>query len=182
LTDNVTYTGLVYKNGASTGITATASLLDNCNGHPAPRAAGDTYHYHGLPNFVTALVDTVGGPSHVNGVAADGFPIYGEKDINGATVPSRNSMLATVLPVQHLSFPTGCTTMLLPSGVTNIQLSLMCYSGVVSARQIASRQDPSSCYVPSTKLANFPIVPSLTGTNRRLINLTDASMSRRSIG
>jgi hypothetical protein len=55
-------------------------FVDSCNGHPTPRGA---YHYHGLPSCVTSQVDTAGGPSHIIGIATDGYPIYGDRDANG---------------------------------------------------------------------------------------------------
>ena len=56
------------------------SFLDTCNGHPTPMGA---YHYHALPLCVTATVDDDGGPSHVIGLAFDGYPIYGPYDLDG---------------------------------------------------------------------------------------------------
>ncbi len=38
------------------------------------------YHYHGLPTCITSVVDGASGPSHLIGVAFDGFPIYGSRD------------------------------------------------------------------------------------------------------
>ena len=58
------------------------SFLDSCNGHPGP---GGQYHYHGLPLCITRVVDGT-GPSHLIGVAFDGYPIYGNRDIHGAVI------------------------------------------------------------------------------------------------
>lgn len=57
-------------------------FMDSCNGHPSPHPA-ESYHYHGLPPCVTAQVDEEGGPSHIIGFGFDGFPVYGDRDING---------------------------------------------------------------------------------------------------
>lgn len=57
-------------------------FMDDCNAHPSPHPMA-MYHYHGLPGCVTAQVDEEGGPSHIIGIAFDGFPIYGDRDING---------------------------------------------------------------------------------------------------
>jgi len=59
------------------------AFLDACSGHPTPMGE---YHYHALPTCVTAWVDTKTGPSHIIGLAFDGFPIYGDRDINGKQV------------------------------------------------------------------------------------------------
>ena len=58
-----------------------ASFLDSCSGHPTPSVG--QYHYHALPKCVTKKVDRTGGPFHVIGVAFDGYPIYGDRDIKG---------------------------------------------------------------------------------------------------
>lgn len=58
-------------------------FVDACNGHPTPRGQ---YHYHGLPPCVTSQVDTTGGPSHIIGIANDGYPIYGDRDVAGNAV------------------------------------------------------------------------------------------------
>ncbi len=171
LTDNVTYTGLVYKNGVSTGVTATASFIDSCNGHPAPRAVGDTYHYHGLPNCVTSQVDTVGGPSHLIGVAADGFPIYGDKDINGATVTVAQLDACNGITSATPEFPGGVYHYVLPSGVTSFQSSLRCYAGTVTTRQVASLQSPGMCVTPPTKLAGLQVLPGVPTTGRKPLNV-----------
>jgi hypothetical protein len=60
-----------------------APFIDPCNGHPNPMGQ---YHYHGLPACVTAQVDKANGPSHIIGVAFDGFPIYGDRNIKGKQV------------------------------------------------------------------------------------------------
>ena len=59
------------------------AFLDSCNGHPTPMGE---YHYHALPTCITARVDKPNGPSHLIGVAFDGFPIYGDRAIDGTKV------------------------------------------------------------------------------------------------
>ena len=61
------------------------AFMDSCNGHPSPHPA-EQYHYHGLPTCVTAQVDQPNGPSHIIGYAFDGFPVYGDRDINGQPI------------------------------------------------------------------------------------------------
>src|SRR5690606_33241013 len=53
-----------------------------CMGHPSPHPAAH-YHYHGLPPCVVERVDEHHGPSHIIGIAFDGFPIYGDRDVDG---------------------------------------------------------------------------------------------------
>jgi YHYH protein/Fibronectin type III domain len=178
LTDNVTYTGLVYKNGVSTGVTATASFIDSCNGHPAPRAVGDTYHYHGLPACVTAQVDAVGGPSHLIGVAADGFPIYGSKDINGNSVTIAQLDACNGITSPTPEFPKGVYHYVLPEGVTSFQSSLRCYSGTVTKSQIASLQSSTIC-TPPNAVATMEPVSILTAVTKRPFKVSAASANRR---
>jgi hypothetical protein len=59
------------------------AFLDDCNGHPTPMG---TYHYHALPPCVTSQVDTSDGPSHLIGVAFDGYPIYGDRALDGSKI------------------------------------------------------------------------------------------------
>ena len=61
------------------------AFMDDCMAHPSPHPAAQ-YHYHGLPQCVVDQVDEPDGPSHMIGVAFDGFPIYGDRDIDGAPV------------------------------------------------------------------------------------------------
>lgn len=58
-------------------------FLDSCNGHPTPMGH---YHYHALPPCITRAVDKVDGASHLIGVAFDGFPIYGDRTIDGSKI------------------------------------------------------------------------------------------------
>lgn len=60
-------------------------FLDGCNGHPSPGPIY-AYHYHGLPVCVTERIDKSNGPSHIIGVAFDGFPIYGDRDVDGRQI------------------------------------------------------------------------------------------------
>ena len=184
LTDNVTYTGLTYKNGVSTGVTATASFIDSCNGHPSPRAAGDTYHYHGLPSCVTAQVDVPGGPSHLIGVAADGFPIYGGRDINGAVITLSQLDACNGITSATPEFPNGVYHYVLPEGVTSFQSSLTCYSGTVTKAQVASLQTQGICTTPSTARAWRQLLPSalLASVTRRSLKVAATPDKRKAAG
>lgn len=55
-------------------------FLDDCSGHPTPTGQ---YHYHALPKCVTAPIDETKGASHILGIELDGFPIYGDRNIDG---------------------------------------------------------------------------------------------------
>lgn len=58
-------------------------FLDTRNGHPTPMGQ---HLYHALPGCVTATIDQPGGPSHILGLAFDGFPIYGDRDATGSKI------------------------------------------------------------------------------------------------
>lgn len=140
LTDNVSYS---FKDGS--GSTQTAYFIDSCNGHPTPNLKGNTYHYHGLPPCVTAQVDTAGGPSHIIGIAADGFPIYGNKDLNGNAVPLAQLDACNGITSATPEFPGGVYHYVLPEGVTGFQSSLRCYSGTVTPMQMAALKSQGIC-------------------------------------
>jgi YHYH protein len=105
-------------------------FLDSCAGHPQPMRG--TYHYHALPKCVTAVVDAPNGPSHIIGVAFDGFPIYGDRDINGVRVEpvalDRCNGITSATP----EFPNGVYHYVLLD-VTTENSSIRCFSGVVDA-------------------------------------------------
>jgi len=79
-------------------------FLDGCNGHPTPMG---TYHYHGLPGCVTAEVDLDGGPSHLIGIAFDGYPIYGNRDLNGNAVTATELDACNGISSPTPEFPGG---------------------------------------------------------------------------
>ena len=169
LSDNVSYS---FKD--STGTARTAYFIDNCNGHPTPSLSGNDYHYHGLSSCITAQVDTAGGPSHLIGVAADGFPIYGNKDISGNTVTVDQLDACNGITSATPEFPGGVYHYVLPAGVTNFQSSLRCYSGTVTARQVLAMQSMGICKVPltaSTALSVLPGQSTLPGTRQRAVRL-----------
>lgn len=174
LTDNVSYAFT-----DSSGKAQIANFIDSCNGHPTPSLNGNTYHYHGLPPCVTAQVDTVGGPSHLIGVAADGFPIYGNKDINGNSVTLAQLDECNGITSATPEFPNGVYHYVLPEGVTGFQSSLRCYSGTVTARQLASMQSLGVCEAPKTTLAavQWPATPAPNQRGLRKGSLRMAELS-----
>ena len=142
LTDNVSYTFT-----DSSGVSQTAQFIDSCNGHPTPIM--NTYHYHALPACVTALVDTTAGASHIIGIANDGFPIYGNKDINGAAIGIGQLDACNGITSATPEFPNGVYHYVLPDGVTSLRSSIGCYSGTVSKPLIAAAAIANGiCYGP----------------------------------
>ena len=131
LTDNASYTFT-----DTSGVSRTAKFIDSCNGHPTP--VMNTYHYHGLPACVTALVDAAAGASHIIGIANDGFPIYGNKDINGSAVGIDQLDACNGITSATPEFPSGVYHYVLPAGVTSLRSSIGCYSGTVSKPMIAA--------------------------------------------
>lgn len=119
----------------SAGITA--SFVDKCAGHPTPgmNGTGGAYHYHGLPNCVTKKVDTASGPSHIIGVALDGFLIYGANDINGKAVPSSALDECNGVNSPTPEFPDGVYHYVLP-GSADATSSIRCFHGKVDVSQI----------------------------------------------
>lgn len=86
---------------------------------------------------MTAEVDTTGGPSHIIGVALDGYPVYGGRDINGNVISVSQLDSCNGITSATPEFPNGVYHYVLPEGVTTGQSSLQCYTGTVSTRTIA---------------------------------------------
>ena len=143
LKDNASY---AFKGRA--GKTITAHFIDRCNGHPTPTYAGNSYHYHGLSSCVTALVDHENGPSHLIGVALDGFPIYGDKDMNGQTIAPASLDACNGITSPTPEFPQGVYHYVLPSGVKEHNASPRCYSGDISRKELAIADASGFCYAP----------------------------------
>jgi len=115
----------------------TASFVDKCAGHPTPgmNGTGGAYHYHGLPGCVTSQVDITAGPSHIIGIALDGYLIYGANDINGDAVPVDALDECNGITSPTPEFPNGIYHYVLP-GTTDATSSIGCFHGVVDASQI----------------------------------------------
>jgi hypothetical protein len=131
LGDNVSYT---FTSG---GTSYTASFIDACNSHPTPINVGYTWHYHGVPTCVTTAVDGASGPSHIIGIALDGFPVYGGRDINGNIVTTSQLDACNGITSATPEFPSGAYHYVLPIGVTTGFSSLNCYAGTVSTTVMA---------------------------------------------
>ena len=106
-------------------------FVDDCSGHPG----GGQYHYHGLPNCVVAETDTGTGPSHIIGVAFDGFPIYGSRDIKGRKVPVSKLDKCNGITSATPEFPKGIYHYVLP-GTDDATSSIRCFRGKVDSSLI----------------------------------------------
>ena len=108
-------------------------FLDSCSGHPTPMGQ---YHYHALPGCVTAQVDVAGGPSHIIGVAFDGFPIYGDRDARGNQITAAQLDACNGITSATPEFPDGIYHyVLLPT--SDSTSSIRCLSGVVDASLVS---------------------------------------------
>lgn len=150
LQDNVAHTFI-----SPEGETVTAQFIDHCNGHPTPADAGNSYHYHGLSDCVTSLVDdSPSGPSHLIGVALDGFPIYGDRDIHGQPIPPQRLDACNGITSPTPEFPQGVYHYVLPSGVKAHNASMRCYSGHISRQTLATADASGFCYAPRAQDPN----------------------------
>jgi hypothetical protein len=127
--DNASYTFT-----DTNGVSQTAYFLDQCDTH----SNGSTWHAHGNPSCVTSQVDTATGPSHIIGIALDGYPIYGGRDINGNIINVSQLDACNGITSATPEFPTGAYHYVLPIGVTTKYASINCFSGTVSASTVAA--------------------------------------------
>lgn len=142
--DNVSYSFV-----DANGISRTASFLDTCGGHQAPN---NQYHYHGWSSCLSdGAGDTANGPSHIVGVALDGFPIYGDRDINGQQVALSALDECNGITSPTPEFPQGVYHYVLPQGSVTGQAAPRCYRGTVPA-QLALASASSVCVAPRAKL------------------------------
>jgi hypothetical protein len=105
------------------------AFLDTCNGHPTPMG---TYHYHALPTCITAVVDEEGGPSHLLGVAFDGFPIYGDRALDGTQLTADDLDECSGIFSATPEFPEGIYHYVLLD-TADSSSSIRCFSGVVDS-------------------------------------------------
>jgi hypothetical protein len=108
-------------------------FIDGCSGHPSPTGA---YHYHGMPTCITEKVDGASGPSHMIGVALDGFPIYGDRNVEGRTVETSELDECNGIYSPTPEFPHGIYHYVL-TDEPNARSSLGCYHGKVSTNMAA---------------------------------------------
>jgi hypothetical protein len=146
LSDNASYT---FTSG---GQSYTASFIDQCNSHAAGNMSGtSTWHYHGNPVCYTATVDKA-GPSHIVGIALDGFPIYGGRDVNGNVVAASSLDACNGITSPTPEFPNGAYHYVLPvdssgNALTTKQSAMTCYAGTVSS-QLSAAMKQLRCTMP----------------------------------
>jgi hypothetical protein len=145
LGDNVSYSFTL------SGTNYTASFIDTCNSHSTPVTMGYTWHFHGVPLCVATAVDGAAGASHIIGIALDGFPVYGGRDINGNIVSVSQLDSCNGITSATPEFPTGAYHYVLPIGVTNSQSSMNCYAGSVSGTLMA-RMEKLACKMKNAKM------------------------------
>jgi len=107
-------------------------FIDTCSGHPSPPGE---YHYHALPGCVASQVDSAAGPSHIIGLALDGYPIYGRRDIRGKTVSLAALDKCNGIKSPTPEFPKGIYHYVLTSAKT-AQSSIRCFHGKVDSSQV----------------------------------------------
>jgi len=100
-------------------------FLDVCNGHPG---MGGMYHYHGMPPCVTSVIDEANGPSHILGIAYDGFLIYGDRDINGGIISTTELDSCNGITSTTPEFPQGIYHYVLTEEKNN-KSTINCFSG-----------------------------------------------------
>ena len=124
----VAVTGNVYLNDSS-GVKW--GFLDVCNGHPG---MGGMYHYHAMPPCVTSVIDKTGGPSHILGIAFDGFLIYGNRDINGKLVSSSQLDQCNGITSPTPEYPAGVYHYVLTEEKSN-RSTINCFAGTPTLSQ-----------------------------------------------
>lgn len=141
--DNVSYT-FVDLNGQ----TQTASFLDTCGGHQAPN--GNQYHYHGWSSCLSEEAgDSSGGPSHIVGIALDGYPIYGDRDVDGRQIAVSALDECNGITSPTPEFPQGIYHYVLPQGSVTGQSAPRCLRGTVPAQlALAVAETTSVCVTP----------------------------------
>jgi hypothetical protein len=155
LSDNVSYSFT-----DSSNVKQTAYFIDACSGHPTPLT--QTYHYHGNPACVTALVDLPSGPSHIIGIAFDGFPIYGDRDATGVQVTVSQLDACNGITSATPEFPNGVYHYVLPVGVKTLRSSLSCYTGTLPSTIHASVVRYGVCNMMKMADGKIPSIPSVT--------------------
>lgn len=104
-------------------------FLDSCNGHPTPNGQ---FHYHGLPSCLTSKIDKAGSPSHIIGIAFDGFPIYGNQGVKGKIITSKELDSCNGITSVTPEFPQGIYHYVLTSE-KNSASSIKCFAGTADA-------------------------------------------------
>ncbi len=113
-------------------------FLDDCAGHPTPMGQ---YHYHALPKCVTTQVDQTDGPSHIIGIALDGYPIYGNRDSKGQEVMAADLDECNGITSATPEFPNGVYHYVLLDTKDSTS-SIRCFAGTVDAALKMSQRMP----------------------------------------
>lgn len=148
-------------NFVATAEGVTASFLDDCDGHPGP---GGQYHYHGLPECLVAyatgaspvvrsVTSTSGATTTpvdednaaakkpvILGFAFDGYGIYDNVSMNGATVPVSALDACNGIFSAVPGYPRGVYHYVLEN-VKGVRSSIGCYHGVVSSAYTQALED-----------------------------------------
>jgi hypothetical protein len=165
--DNTSYT---FSTG---GVSYTAYFIDQCNSHAAGGMganSGSTWHYHAVPVCWTATVDGATGPSHIIGIAIDGYPIYGGRDINGNTVATTSLDACNGITSATPEFPGGAYHYVLPLNTTTKQSSINCYTGTAGTAVMAWSQQMKCKMLMAMQMANgeapkwVPALPPVAGS------------------
>ena len=139
-----------FASTACGGSTCTASFIDTCNQHTTGGqggSSGSTWHFHGVPTCWTSVVDGTSGPSHIIGIALDGFPIYGGYDVNGNAVSVSSLDACNGITSATPEFPSGAYHYVLPVNTTSARSSIGCYSGTVDAT-LSAQMKKLGCKMP----------------------------------
>lgn len=113
-------------------------FLDSCNGHPTPMGE---YHYHALPPCITQTVDQSNGPSHIIGVAFDGFPIYGDWAIDGRKLTAQNLDQCNGITSSTPEFPDGIYHYVLLDAKDSTS-SIRCFTGTSTVKMMMPGMPP----------------------------------------
>jgi YHYH protein len=97
--------------------------------HPTPMGQ---YHYHALPKCITARIDRPTGASHILGIAFDGFPIYGDRDIKGKKIAASKLDKCNGVTSATPEFPKGIYRYVLLDTTTS-RSSIRCFRGEVDS-------------------------------------------------
>ena len=85
-----------------------------------------------VPPKFNAAVDVANGPSHIIGIAFDGYPIYGDRDIDGKPITASQLDQCNGITSPTPEFPKGTYHYVLLVAA-NSTSSIRCFSGTVSA-------------------------------------------------
>jgi hypothetical protein len=175
-----------------------ASFLDDCDGHPGP---GGQYHYHGLPTCLVAYA--TGSAEHVAsvtstsgattapvnednnaakrpvilGFAFDGFGIYDNVAMNGATVAVSQLDACNGIYSPVPGYPHGVYHYVLEN-VKGARSSIGCYHGVVSSaytraleEDLSGDQSSPAVSVSSTSPASATSLAANAGEDTLLVEM-----------